>query len=171
MWRWLYSNAWPHELPPDAKAAEPPHPLPAKVWQRLYFDRVLDGQAMVPCFLHSASTMAKATLDPGAMRLIEAYLRRNIQQLASMFGALLHPPTEPVAREAALAECARLLDASECATIRAAKMILKQLHASKAFGCDGGTLWAFEQYVPSGCQPAGAGVQPQPARLLARCQL
>ena len=147
-WRWLYSKAFPHEYPKVDE--EPAHALSVAIWRRLYCDRQLDGAAAVPCFLHSPAGMASATLDPGAVRLVEAYLGRLCSQLAAMHGGLLQPPEEADRREGAMAEAARLLDHSGCATVCAAKMILKQLEASgRAFGCDGCTVWSIEQVCTS----------------------
>ena len=144
-WRTLYSLSFPHELSPkDAAANEPRHPLSAAVWKRLYVERRLDGAAAVPCFLSSPAGMASATLDPGAFRLIIAFYGRLIQQIAAMFASLLLP-LEPANLEAALGECARLLETCSSSAVIGAKMILRQLEASGAFGCDGGTLWSFEQ--------------------------
>ena len=124
----------------------PVHPLPSFTWQRLYCERLLDGAATVPCFLHSPATMARATLDPGAVHLVEAYLARLCSQLAGMHAKLLHPSEDPASLEAALGECSRLLDVSEGSAPCAAKMILRQLESSnRAFGCDGATVWSFEQ--------------------------
>lgn len=147
-WRWLYSHAFPHEYPPTSgdDADEPVHPLPSFTWQRLYCERLLDGAAAVPCFLHSPATMARATLDPGAVHLVEAYLARLCSQLAGMHAKLLHPSDDPASLEAALGECSRLLAVSEGSAPCAAKMILRQLESSnRAFGCDGATVWSFEQ--------------------------
>ena len=145
-WRGLYSAAFPHELSSREALAEARHPLPASMWQKLFVERQLDGPATVPCFLHNASTMASATLDPSAVRLIEAYLRRLTQTVASMHSAILSPPDDPGPREAALAECARLIDACEVPAVRASKMVLRQLQNNNhAFGCDGSTIWAYEQ--------------------------
>ena len=144
-WRKLYSAGFPHEIPLREGLIEPRHPLSPNLWQRLYFERLLDGAATVPCFLHEASNMASATLDPGAVRLIEAYLRRLTQKFASMHSALVTPPDEPGLRESALAECGRLID-SEAPSVRAAKMVLKTLESNHhAFGCDGTTVALYEQ--------------------------
>ena len=146
IWRQLYALDFPHELP---ISDEPQHPLDASVWQRLYLERRLDGEVTVPCVLLSTAAMAAATLDPGAIRLIEAYLRRLTQQIAAMFGRLLNPPEEPGLREAALAECARIIATCDAPPARAAKMVLLQVEATAkgtplCSGSEGPTCWCFD---------------------------
>ena len=105
MWRGAYSMSFPYELAPTV--GEPSHPLDASVWQQLYLERRLNGDLTVPCVLLSPAGMARATIDPGGIRLIEAYLRRLCQQLGKLYGALLSPPEVPALKEAALLECER----------------------------------------------------------------
>ena len=147
LWRQLYSLDFPHELPKSEGVVQ--HPLDADVWRRLYLERRLDGEVTVPCVLLSPASMAAATLDPGAIRLIEAYLRRLTQQIAAMFGRLLSPPEEPGLREAALSECARLVASCDAPTARAAKMVLLQLETTAkgtglCSGSEGPTCWCFD---------------------------
>ena len=142
VWRQLYSAVYPMELP---MPIEPSHPLSSHEWRRLYLERRMEGDEVVaPCVLHTPDAMARATLDPGAVHLIEAYLRRLCQQLAKTNGVLSHVAED---RRDAILEASRLLLAQcDAAAARAAIMVLRQAEKSEVIttGTEAGTCWSFE---------------------------